>query len=185
MRAYNSTIQRKKKPCKSCGLPSFIFSRGRCESCARIEDTLARDEKEIERLIKEEDLSGLIEDADTIISQYVRLKGADERGLIKCYTCPTVKHWTLMDAGHFLKRSHLYLRWDVTRNLRPQCKECNQIKDGNMPEYRKRLEEDMPGLPDILKEEAALVYKPTREEIRQIISQYTPLVKELKKKLKS
>jgi hypothetical protein len=29
-----------------------------------------------------------------------------------------------------------------------------------------------------------LVYKPTREEIRQVISQYTPLVKELKEKLK-
>jgi hypothetical protein len=35
---YNSTIKPKLKPCKSCGLPSRIFSRGRCQSCARRED---------------------------------------------------------------------------------------------------------------------------------------------------
>jgi hypothetical protein len=35
---YNSTIKPKLKPCKSCGLPSRIFSRGRCRSCARRED---------------------------------------------------------------------------------------------------------------------------------------------------
>jgi hypothetical protein len=39
---YNSTIISKKKKCVSCGLPSYIFSKGRCKSCATIEDTNKR-----------------------------------------------------------------------------------------------------------------------------------------------
>ncbi len=35
----------KKKNCKSCGKPSFIFSKGRCKQCATIEDTKARVKK--------------------------------------------------------------------------------------------------------------------------------------------
>lgn len=31
-------IQRKKKVCKSCGEEKYIFSHGRCQECARIED---------------------------------------------------------------------------------------------------------------------------------------------------
>jgi ribosomal protein L37E len=43
--AFNSTIIQKKKNCKSCGKPSFIFSKGRCRQCATIEDTKARVKK--------------------------------------------------------------------------------------------------------------------------------------------
>lgn len=35
---WNSPIQLKLKPCRSCGLPKYLFSRGRCERCARRED---------------------------------------------------------------------------------------------------------------------------------------------------
>ena len=36
--AFNSTIKPKKKTCKTCKTPQYIFSRGRCQSCARRED---------------------------------------------------------------------------------------------------------------------------------------------------
>lgn len=183
MRAYNSTIKIKQKPCVRCGVKSFIFSKGRCADCARIEDTLARDEKESEKIIEEEDLSGLIQDADAIFSQYIRLKYANKDGLVKCFTCEVVKHWTLMQNGHYIKRSHLALRWDE-RNCRPQDEECNKYKGGNIPVYTANLEKESQGITNILSEEMRLVYKVTREEIRQIISEYTPKVKALKNKLK-
>lgn len=181
---HNSTISVKKKPCKSCGKVDYLFSKGRCAQCSKVEDTMKRMEKESERVIEEEDLGDLIADADALVSQYVRLSAADKNGMVKCYTCPTVKHWTLIQSGHYIKRANLYLRHDL-RNLRPQCQPCNEYEHGNMAEYTKRLDQECKGLPDILKSDAALVHKPTREEIRQIISEYTPKVKALKSKLKN
>jgi len=183
MRAHNSTIRIKTKPCKRCGLDKFIFSRGRCADCARIEDTIARDEKETEEVIKEEDLSGIIEDADTIFSQFIRLKYANERGLVRCYTCGIEKHWTMTDNGHYISRSHLRLRWDE-RNCRPQCRVCNQSKYGEHAKYMEALDKESPGLPEYLYDEMKIVHKVSRDEIRQIISDYTPKVKALKNKYK-
>ncbi len=180
-RGYNSTIQRKKKPCKICGRPSYIFSKGRCEPCARVEDTLARDEMENEKIIQEEDLGGLIRDADAIFSQYIRLKYADKDGIVKCFTCDVKKHWTLMQCGHYIKRGHMGLRHDE-RNCRPQDAGCNEYKDGNIPEFTKRLELESPGITEILNEEMRLPYKVTREKLTQVISYYSTLVNEMKKK---
>jgi len=143
---------------------------------------MALDEKEVNRVIQEEDLSGLISDADAIFSQYIRLKYADPYGIVDCYTCGNKKHWTLMQCGHYVKRAHLYLRWDE-RNVRVQDADCNEFKAGNMPVFTKRLEGEYPGIVEILNEEMRLVHKPTRDEIRQIIATYTPKVKELKRKL--
>jgi len=181
-RAYNSTIRIKTKPCIRCGKDSRIFSKGRCEPCARIENTMALDEKEVNRVIQEEDLSGLIEDADTIFSRFIRLKYANERGMVKCYTCPTVVHWTMIQNGHYISRSHLYLRWDE-RNCRPQCRNCNEAKYGEHAKFMAELEKESPGLPEYLYDDMKIVHKTSREEIREIIATYTPKVKELKRKL--
>lgn len=184
MRGYNSTIRRKQKICVRCGKMSWIFSHGRCDQCAKIEDTLERDEKEAEKIIEEENLQDLIADADAIFSKYIRLKYADEKGVVKCFTCNNKKHWTLIQNGHYIKRGHLYLRWDE-RNCRPQDEECNEYKSGNMIEFTKRLEEEHNGITEILTEEMRIVYKPTRDELRRLISSYTIKVNELKNKLKN
>ena len=89
----------------------------------------------------------------------------------------------MMQNGHFMKRGNLYLRHDE-RNCRPQESYCNEYLHGNMAEYTKRLDEESKGLPDILRAEAAIVHKPTRDEIRQVIAEYTPKVKHLKSQLK-
>lgn len=178
----NSTIIVKKKKCVSCGKDCFWFSKKRCADCSRIEDFGKRLEKENEKIIQEEDLSGLIEDADIVISQYIRLKSADKNGMVKCFTCGDIKHWTVTDAGHYISRSHLYLRWDE-RNLKPQCQPCNRLNYGELAKYSERLNEICQGLPDILRSEATIVHKPSRDEIRQIIAEYTPKVKTLKNKL--
>lgn len=180
---YNSTIGKKLKDCVSCGKPCYWFSKKRCQQCATIETTQARMEKETNKIIDGENLWDLIHDADAIFSHYVRLKYADSRGFVKCYTCDISKHWTLMQNGHFMKRGNLYLRHDE-RNCRPQDKHCNEDLDGNLPEFSKRLDAECKGLPDILRAEAVIAYKPTREELRQVIAEYTPKVKYLKSLLK-
>lgn len=180
---HNSTIIRREKICRSCGKPCYWFSKQRCQPCATREDTMKRVEEATEQMIKEEDLSDLISDADAVFSQYIRLKNVKETGFSSCFTCGIEKHWTILQCGHYIKRGHLYLRWDE-RNCKPQCQQCNEFEDGNMKSYTRELEKLSPGLTTILQEEMRIVHKVGREEIRQIISQYSPLVKQLKAKLK-
>lgn len=66
---------------------------------------------------------------DTIFSIYIRRRDADENGLVKCVTCPTVLHWKDMDCGHFRKRDNLSTRWNE-QNSAAQCERCNRYKDG-------------------------------------------------------
>ena len=115
---YNSTILIKEKICVSCGKPCVWFSKKRCKQCASVEDFGKRLEAANEKVFEEEDLSDLIEDADTIFSKFIRLKYADKAGKVVCYTCGKVRHWSLLQNGHYVKRAHLYLRWDE-RNCRP------------------------------------------------------------------
>lgn len=176
---HNSTIRIRNKICSRCGLSKPIFSRGRCADCARIEDTLARMDEEGEDIIKEDGLQDLIKEADAIFSKWLRLSSSDKDGNCSCYTCDTVAHWTRLQCGHYIKRGNLFLRFD-TRNCRVQCENCNIYLDGNYPQYTKRLEAERPGIVDYLLEESRLVYKPTREEIRNIKTEYLFKTKTIK-----
>lgn len=180
---YNSTIARREKICVSCGKPCYPFSKGRCQPCSTIETTQKRIEAVTEEMIKDEDLSDIIKDLDAVFSRYIRLKYADSNGIVTCFTSGQKKHWTLMQNGHFIPRSHLYLRWDE-RNCRPQTPSENELNSGNMKEYRKRLNDQHPGLPDILDEERNIIFKPTKSELKQLISEYSVKAKELLKKIK-
>lgn len=177
---YNSTIRSKKKTCIRCGKLDYWFSQKRCKQCATIENTLARMEEEANEEIEKDNLSELIKVADDVFSKWLRLSGADDNGLVHCYTCDEEMRWQDAHAGHYIKRGNLFLRFD-TRNLKIQGPCCNIYKHGNYPEFTKRLEEERPGITTILTEEAALVYKPTREEIRAIINEYSHKLKQLQK----
>jgi hypothetical protein len=174
MRAYNSTIKVKQKICKRCGHKKFIFSKGRCQECARIEGAAKDDEKE-----HEIEFATLISDLDFIFSRYIRRKYADKEGLVKCYTCDVSLPVEMMQNGHYIPRSHMFLRFDE-RNCRPQCPPCNQMKHGNMAEYTKQLELEYPGITDILMEESRMVYKWSKHELQGLLSEYNRKLKQLK-----
>lgn len=171
MRSYNSTIRVKQKTCTSCGKPCYWFSKKRCQTCARIEDNLARMEQETEAEIKKEGLSDLIDVADVIYSKHLRRSSADENGIVQCYTCDEQMRWQDAQCGHYIKRGNLFLRFDP-RNTRVQCQDCNEFKDGNMAVYTRRLEAEHPGITEILKIEASVVYKITRDELHNVIAEH-------------
>ena len=56
----------------------------------------------------------------------------------KCCTCPAVKSWIWMDAGHFISKSTGGLSgvYFDERNVHLQCKQCNAFKQGAAQEYR-------------------------------------------------
>ena len=180
MYGRNSTIRVKQKFCASCGKPCYWFSKKRCQQCARIEDTMARMEQESDEVIKKEGLADLVKVADDVYSKQLRLSSADEHGNVKCYTCDQELRWQDAHCGHYLSRGNQLLRYDP-RNTRVQCEGCNVHKDGNKAEYTKRLEAEHPGITEILKQEAALVYHPSRSELHGIINDCKRKLKQLKK----
>lgn len=170
---YNSTIRVKKRPCKSCGRDSIIFSRGRCAQCAKVEDFHAKEEA----LQKEEDgLPELIDRLDALVSRWVRYSAMGFDGLVQCYTCHVRLPPSEMDAGHYLSRSILYLRFDVVRNIRPQCRVCNRSKYGKAAVFGQNLEKELLGVTELLLEESRIVFKYSREELRALISEFTEKV---------
>lgn len=175
LRKHNSTIKLKQKVCRRCGQLCYIFSRGRCATCSRIEDNA-------DSAIGDdgEDLSGLIDDADAVFSKWVRYKDADERGNNRCYTCDVELPASQLHCGHFVPRIHMATRY-MPGNCRPQCEFCNCHKRGNLAEYAKRLESESPGITEFLLSESRQIYKITREELRTIINEYTIKLKSLPK----
>jgi hypothetical protein len=171
---YNSTIRIKEKICVSCGKPCVWFSKKRCQQCAKVESFHAKEEE----LQKEEDgLPELIDRLDGLVSKYVRMSAADMDRNCECYTCGDKRMWMLMDAGHYITRSCMYLRFDTSRNIRPQCPICNRAKYGMAAAFGKHLEIEMPNVTEILLEESRIVYKYTREELRNLITDYTQRIK--------
>lgn len=167
------SIARKKKICSVCGNQEYLFSGGKCKRCWEITRS-----KPINS-VNEQDLSGLIDDADAIFSKYIRMSAADDDGGATCFTCDAWARWQAMQAGHFVSRGCYLLRWDI-RNVKVQCHNCNVGKRGNLGEFAKRLEMQNKGLSTILMDEARIIYNPSRDEIRAIIVEYSNKFKCLK-----
>lgn len=173
MRAYNSTIKIKEKICKRCGKKTVIFSHGRCQQCSKIESANKHSAKDVDN---DDTLKELVEVLDTVFSKFIRLKYADEKGMVECFTCDTRLHYTLMQAGHFVGRSSMFLRWD-DRNVRPQCEHCNCHLHGNISEFTTRLEAERPGIVEILSIEKNTVQKWSKDELIDLITQYRFAIK--------
>jgi hypothetical protein len=161
----------------SCGHFDFNFSKGRCRQCATIQSVQVRLEKEI---IKEENISDLIDEADAIFSRYVRLAAADKDGIVSCYICDSKNRWQDSQCMHYIPRANLYTRFQL-ENCKAGCKDCNEYKGGNLIKYAERLEKETPGITESLYEQGHIVYRISREELRQIITEYSGRVNKLKR----
>jgi hypothetical protein len=73
-----------------------------------------------------------------IFSEYSRRKFADRNGYVACCSCGQIHHWKEMDAGHYISRIHLAVKYD-DMNVHAQCKGCNAFKQGNPVGYRQFL----------------------------------------------
>jgi hypothetical protein len=81
----------------------------------------------------------LIKKIDRIFSEYIRLKHADKKGYCNCITCGKTYHYKNIDAGHFVSRRFLIVRFDEL-NVHPQCKYCNRFLNGLAYEYGKAID---------------------------------------------
>ena len=77
------------------------------------------------------------------VSRYVRLRYADHRGIVECYTCGVKKHWKNgMQAGHaFSGRGNAILfELDV---IRCQCYVCNCCNSGKLDVFTYKLRKEL------------------------------------------
>jgi len=123
-------------------------------------------------------------DLDFCFSRIVRMMGSDSKGNCQCYTCPTNKHWSMMQCGHFEKRGNTQIRWDF-RNAKPQCKNCNENLDGNYEIFAERLNQEEVGLAEQLKEISREPYKWSREEMKQLLTDLRQRLRIIETKFKT
>jgi hypothetical protein len=69
-----------------------------------------------------------------LFSEIVRAKGC-KNGYGNCVTCGVRKHFSELQAGHFIPGRHnsVLFEWD---NVHPQCMKCNVFLHGNLLAYR-------------------------------------------------
>lgn len=66
---------------------------------------------------------------DRVFSKYIRLRDSDGDYFV-CCSCGATKAYEQADAGHFINRRWMALRWDE-RNVHAQCRSCNRFDEGN------------------------------------------------------
>lgn len=71
-------------------------------------------------MVKKPSVAKLKKKADTIFSQYIRMRDADQHGTVTCISCPKRGHWKEFQNGHFVSRNSSALRFD-DENCNAQC----------------------------------------------------------------
>lgn len=171
--AYNSTIRQKVGECDVCG-KRVPLTKGLCHTHYWLNVRM----KSVNKLADKEDaadgddVATLKKDLDLIFSKFLRLSSADKNGICTCYICGSEIRWQDAQVMHFVKRGHSFLRYD-TRNCKVGDKACNEYKDGNLVEYAKKLETENPGITEILIEEGSSIYSFTRQELKDMIADYS------------
>lgn len=87
--------------------------------------------------------------ADSVYSKRLRESQADQNGMVKCYTCNTVKHWKELQCGHYITRTSTALRY-YPKNTKPQCSGCNMFNQGRLDVFAINLIKEYG--PEILEE---------------------------------
>lgn len=129
------------------------------------------------RNLEELSYSELIHKLDQEVSFYVRVHYMDGN-MISCFTCGNPHSFEETDAGHYIPRKHLSVRFDL-RNIRPQCRRCNRFGEGEHWTFRKNLvdqigEESVRDLEEISDRWGEKRTQPV-EELIELIKEYRSL----------
>lgn len=153
----------KEKICKDCGRTAILFGWGLCRGCYKAEFarySRSRPEYSFRKHIELKRQGNVPENpkkkptpeatlslrmADKYFSRYIRLKYAflhKDELFNRCYTCNAVLPIKEAQAGHLFPRERKSTRFHEN-NVRPQCPDCNQYKNGQAKAFKNRLKEDL------------------------------------------
>lgn len=177
---FNSTIISKKRKL-ACGCFDFAFSKNKCKQHATIDSTNKRI-AEYESSEETESWENVRSDLDYVYSLWVRISASGSDGRCECYTCGKVDRYQNMDCGHFIPRDNNGTRF-LPENTKPQCKTCNQYKDGNEQAFAEHLELDNISVAWLM-QVGREVNKPAISELKELLIQYRHKLKIAQLKLK-
>jgi len=126
-------------------------------------------------------ISKLKKELDKWFSLYIRLRDANEYGMVQCFTSGRVYHYKKIHAGHFMSRRHLSTRWCET-NVQPQSAADNLFGQGEQFKFGLNLDSKFgEGTAEELQYKSRTTLKISRIEYEEKISYYKSLVEKLKK----
>ena len=127
-------------------------------------------------------ISKLKKELDKWFSLYIRLRDANDFGLVQCFTCGVVKPYNKgMQCGQFQSRSHLSTRFGEV-NCQPQCVGCNMFKQGEQYKFALNIDAKYgEGTAQELQFLSKTTLKITRVEYNEKITYYKEAVNNLKK----
>ncbi len=133
-------------------------------------------EEKKERKANLETVQELMKKAQKVFNEFIRLRDKKE----DCISCG--KPNGAEQAGHYFSSGgHKNVTFNLD-NVFGQCIACNMHKHGNLIAYQIGIEKRIGGERLLkLHEEAHKDYKPTREELRQLIKYYKEKISKLKK----
>jgi len=123
--------------------------------------------------------SKLIKKLDKVFSLYIRLRYAKNE-IAQCFTCGKKDHYKRLQCGHFQSRKHYSTRWDEI-NCQVQCPKCNVFNYGESYVFGKNLDMEFgEGCAESLYLKAKQTVKYSTDDINELITKYTLLIKDLK-----
>lgn len=126
-------------------------------------------------------MANLKDKLDRIFSEFIRLRDSDNDGYCRCISCNGIHHWKNMDAGHYVNRSIMSLRYDE-KNVNAQCRHCNRFLEGNAIGYNHGLIEKYgDSVTSYLNIKRFNLCKMGKVEYETLIKYYKGKVSELKK----
>ena len=126
-------------------------------------------------------VSKLKKELDKYFSLFIRLRSANDYGMVQCFTCGVVRGYKDgMQNGHFQSRKHMATRFHED-NCQVQCIKCNIFDSGQQYLFSLRLDEKYgQGTAEELEFLARTIHKVSRVEYEEQISYYKNLVENLK-----
>lgn len=131
---------------------------------------------------KKQKLSTVKKRVWTWFSKYIRMKYSDDLGYCSCVTCGATKHYSGLQAGHFVPKKAGNAVYFVEENVHPQCYQCNINLGSNGPMYNKFILETYGQEKiDELIELSRTTLKFTVNDLLEMEQEYKQLAKEVAK----
>lgn len=170
--------------CSGCSRnrPYANKSKKLCSTCVKkIAEAKAKERRAAKREKKRMSISQLTKKLDTVFSLYIRLENANNKGMVKCFTCDNEHYYKAIQNGHFQSRRFMSTRFDPF-NCAPQCYACNVGMSGMQYEFGKRIDLKYgQGMADLIVQKSKGVYKFDPEEMLELIEFFAERVDKLKK----
>lgn len=115
-----------------------------------------------------------------LLSKIIRLKYSDSNGYCSCVTCGVTKHWSELQAGHFIPKAAGNSVYFLEENIHPQCVSCNIFNAGALTQYTLFMidtygRDEVERLQQVRHEKLKI----TRQDYEQMIIDYSQRLKEL------